>query len=362
MYATVTRNLRKRMKIAETWYLETTTMFAEGEDSIAEKTYQFAEAMREGRTRRKSGLLLDHQWGDCEDLTDVPKLKEAIREAYGDSMEWMDVDSTVDEFFDPRKDPEESRRYFLNARGTAELAYIRAEHWDAVRLPRNDKRRKVELGETISLGFDGSRKRSRGVTDTTALVGCRVSDGFLFTIAVWEQPADWPKGPNAPDWIVPHDQVDAAVRKVFEDYRVVAFYADPAKWETYVATWEAAFRKKLKVKVSEKHPIEWWMVGEAGKRVYDTLLAFEDAVIEKQLCHGSDKDDPTDGGVLTRHVLNARRRYSARGYGIHKEHPNSAKKIDVAVAAVLAYQARLDALAKGVTATKRRRKAVSRIR
>jgi hypothetical protein len=31
MYNTVTRNLRKRKKIAETWFLETTTMFAHGE-------------------------------------------------------------------------------------------------------------------------------------------------------------------------------------------------------------------------------------------------------------------------------------------------------------------------------------------
>lgn len=30
MYATVTRNLRKRKKGAGTWYLETTTMFAPG--------------------------------------------------------------------------------------------------------------------------------------------------------------------------------------------------------------------------------------------------------------------------------------------------------------------------------------------
>lgn len=359
MYATVTRNLRKRKKIAETWYLETTTMYAEGENSVAEKTYQFAEAMIEGRTRAKTGLLLDHQWGECADLTNVPKLKEAIRDAFGDAMEWTDLDSTVDEFFDPRKDPEDSRRYFLNARTSHSNAFIRTEHWQDVRLPRDDDRRNVAEGETITMGFDGSRKRSRGVTDSTALVGCRVSDGFLFTIRVWEQPANWPKDK---DWIVPQAEVDAAVREAMEQYRVVAFYADPAKWEPYVAQWEADFRKKLKVKVSEKHPIEWWMIGGDAKRVYDALTAFEDAVIERQLWHGSDADDKTEGGALTRHVLNARRRLTARGYGIHKEHPNSANKIDVAVAAVLAYQARLDALAKGVTTVKRRRKAVSRIR
>jgi len=38
MYAVVTRNLRKRKKAAGTWYLETTTMFAPGRDSVAEAT------------------------------------------------------------------------------------------------------------------------------------------------------------------------------------------------------------------------------------------------------------------------------------------------------------------------------------
>ncbi|MFH8737376.1 hypothetical protein [Streptomyces sp. NPDC017964] len=38
MYATVTRNLRRRKRGAQTWYLETTTMFAPGQDSVAERT------------------------------------------------------------------------------------------------------------------------------------------------------------------------------------------------------------------------------------------------------------------------------------------------------------------------------------
>lgn len=36
MYKTMTRNLRKRKRLAQTRYLETTTMFAPGQDSVAE--------------------------------------------------------------------------------------------------------------------------------------------------------------------------------------------------------------------------------------------------------------------------------------------------------------------------------------
>ncbi|MCL2089856.1 MAG: phage terminase family protein [Micrococcales bacterium] len=56
--------------------------------------------------------------------------------------------------------------------------------------------------------------------------------------------------------------------------------------------------------------------------------------------------------VLTTHVLNARRRTNASGYGIYKQHPDSPDKIDAAVAAVLAWTARLDAVAAGATQAK----------
>ncbi|MFD0034842.1 hypothetical protein ACFVJK_42855 [Streptomyces sp. NPDC127172] len=53
----------------------------------------------------------------------------------------------------------------------------------------SDLGREVQPGDRIVLGFDGSRKRARGVTDATALFGYRLSDGHLFTIGVWEQPS-----------------------------------------------------------------------------------------------------------------------------------------------------------------------------
>lgn len=349
MYATTTRNLRKRSKIAETWYLETTTMFAPGEDSVAEATYKLAKLIEEGRTKR-SRLLLDHQWGECDDLSDETKLRAAIRDAYGEAMAWVDEDSTVDEFLDPRKDPEDSRRYFLNAPTSHSSAYLRAEWWAAVGPNEDEPFQTVTDRDAITLGFDGSRKRARGVTDATALIGCRVSDGHLFTIRVWEQPAN-----TTGEWMVPHAEVDAEVAAAFAKYNVVGFFADPAKWESYVAKWEAEYGKKLKARATQANPIEWWMVGGTAKKVHEAIKSFEDAVLEKQLTH--------DGSsVLTRHVLNARRRYARTGYGIAKEHPESPNKIDACIAAILAYQARLVALSKGADAPRRKRKAPTRIR
>lgn len=363
MYRTVTRNLRKRKKIAGTWYLETTTMFAEGEDSIAEKTLKLAMAIHEGRARATTGVLLDHRWGECDDLTDEKKLLAALKDAYGEAWAWQDPEGLLAEFWDPRALEEDSRRYFLNAPSDHENAFVRKDEWTSVRDDLNAGkpwRQVVGADEAIVLGFDGSRRRAAGVTDATALIGCRVRDGLLFEIKVWEQPSNWPTGKKAKPWEIDYAAVNREIDDVFKKNHVVGFYADPAKWESYVAVWEKKYGHRLKQKNTAKNPIAFWMVGERAFKVQKVLTSFEDAVLERQLSHiGSIAG--TD--ALTRHILNAYRRITKRGWGIHKAHPASANKIDAAVAAVLAYQCRLDALAKGLDRSRVKRKAtVSRLR
>jgi hypothetical protein len=225
MYATVTRNLRKR-KREGTWYLETTTMFAPGEDSVAEKTYELAEHIQTGRARRQR-LLCDHRWGECEDLSAEDALRAAILEAFGEAVEWNDIEGILNEFYDTRASVSDSRRYFLNAPTSSADSWVAPHEWAAC----TDAARVVADGEMVTLGFDGSRKRvGAKVADATALVGCRLSDGHLFAIRVWEQP----EGAAGYDWRVPAGEVDAEVKAAFERYNVVGFYADPAKWESFV--------------------------------------------------------------------------------------------------------------------------------
>lgn len=338
MYATVTRNLRKRSRIAETWYLETTTMFAPGEESVAEETYKLAGIIAENqeavkpRKNLRERLLLDHRWGECENLTAEESLRAAILESFGEAIEWNDIDAIVDEFYDPRKKPADSRRYFLNSVTEEADAWL-AEH-EIAGFSAPDK--KVAHRECITLGFDGSRQRSRGVTDATALVGCRVSDGHVFKIQVWEQPDD------EKDWMVPMVEVEAEIREAFEDYDVVGFYADPAKWEQTIGTWEATYGTRLKVKATRDHPVLWWMTGGKAATTAKALERFSDAVVDKEITF--------DGSpVLTRHLRNARRRVSRYGIQIAKSSPDSPLKIDGAIAAVLAFTARMDAVAAGIT-------------
>lgn len=337
-YDMVTRNLRKRKKGAGTWYLETTTMFAAGEESVAEATYKLATAIREGRARRDR-LLFDHRWGECEDLADEDELRAGLEDAYGDAAEYNDIEGLIDGFYDVRNDPVDQRRYFLNAKGSAADAWLVDHEWAAMA----DATKVVADGEMITLGFDGSRRRARGVTDATALVACRLSDGHVFEPleqSVWEQPPNWPKDR---DWTVPAADVDRAVDEIFRRYKVVGFFADPAKWETYVARWEAKYSAKLKVKASREHPIEWWFTGGRAHLIVQAVREFHDAVVDQH------DDFSHDGSyALTRHVLNARRRMSRAGLQIAKENPESPKKIDAAIAGVLAVRARRAALSAGV--------------
>jgi phage terminase large subunit-like protein len=330
MYATVRRNLAKR-KQSEPWSLETSTMYMPGENSVAEETHNLAKAIAEGKTKRQR-LLFDHREADADiDMTDEDQVRAGLKDVYGPFAEVMDIDRIVSEIYDPRNDPQDSRRYYFNQPTSSRDAWLSAPEWNAC-----FEAREVLKTDEITLGFDGSRKRSRGVADATALVGCRVSDGYLFEIRVWEQP----DGPSGDDWEVPTSEVDFEVRRAFEDYKVVGMFADPAKWESYIAQWESDFGKKLKVKSSLNHPIEWWMSGSRSFLVVRALEQFQNAVVDRELAHSGER-------TLTRHILNARRRVGRSGMSIAKEHPDSRNKIDAAVAAVLAYQARLQALSKG---------------
>lgn len=327
--------LRRNLGKTDGSSIEAPNAFLPGEGSVAEDSASYAQRIGEGRAR-EAGLLYDHREAPPEtDLEDRESLIAGMTYAYGDST-WVDLDRLVAEIWDPSTHPQDARRFYLNQITHASDQWISQPDWKACA----NVTAVVADREVVVLGFDGSRKRARGKADATALIGCRVSDGHLFTLGVWEQP----DGPAGRDWQVPAIEVDAAVCSAFERFTVVGMYADPAKWESYIADWEAKFGNRLKVKASRDHPMEYWMTGSRSLTIARALEQFETAVVERELSHDGDF-------ALTRHVLHARRRVGRSGISISKEHPESPNKIDAAVAAVLAYTARLDAFAAGLGVT-----------
>jgi len=333
--------------------LESPNAHLPGEGSVAEQSAAYWQAIRTGAAK-DDGLLYDHREAppDC-DMAERDSLIAGLRVAYGDSSGHkggcvihtpacppghVDLDRLVSTIWDPAQDVQQSRSDFLNQVVAASDAWVSHPEWGACM----DLSKTLDPADAVVLGFDGSRGRARGKADATALVGCRVSDGYLFEVRVWEQPS----GPAGRDWAPNPLEVDAVVRDCFTRWRVVGFYADPSGWTEHVARWEAEFHRKLRVRATQNTPIAVWPRGKTSG-VAAAVEQLRAAIVNREVTH--------DGSAaLTRHVLNARRRPVSTGYLIFKAYPDSPDKIDACYSAVMAWKARLDAVAKGIGSSTRK--------
>lgn len=307
-----------------------------GNDTVAEKFYDYWQDVESGKSV-DTGLMYDALEAPADTpVSEIPsqkedpegyeigleKLRHGLVVAAGDSH-WLPLDEILMSVLDTKNPITESRRKFLNQVNAHEDAWISPSEWD--RLVITDPALKLKKGERITLGFDGSKSN-----DWTALVACRVEDGCLFVIQVW----DPVKYPNE---VVPREDVDAVVRSCFASYDVVAFRADVKEFESYVDQWGKDFRKTIKVNASPNNPIAFDMRGQTKRFAFD-CERFLDAVLERELRHDNDP-------VLRQHILNSRRHptiYDA--ISIRKQSKDSSKKIDAAVCGVLAFGARQDFL------------------
>lgn len=113
MHQTMVRNLLKR-KVASGWMLETSTMYAAGERSVAEGTHAYATALTKAG-RKDTKLLFDHR--QASEAWDLDKRRErlsALKEAYGPAAAWMDLQAISDYWDDPQATHADFRRFWLN--------------------------------------------------------------------------------------------------------------------------------------------------------------------------------------------------------------------------------------------------------
>jgi phage terminase large subunit-like protein len=332
MYNVVNGNVVKRVGVGSR-YLAICNAHVPGQDSVGERMYDTYRAVEAG-TAVDTKLLYDSLEAPADTpVSEIPSeledpegfekglqmLREGLEVARGDST-WLDIQGIVESILDINNPISESRRMFLNQVNAAEDAWMTTVLWERVRVDS-----KLERGDMITLGFDGSKSN-----DHTALVACRVSDGLIEIIRVWN-PEDFQLGE------VPRDAVDSVVRWAFSHYRVVGFRADVKEFESYVADWTKTFGRKLKVKASPGKPIEFDMRGQTKKFALD-CEKFYDAVVEGALCHAG-------GKLLSVHILNAHRHPTTfDAISIRKASKDSSRKIDAAVAAVLAFGGRQEYL------------------
>lgn len=350
-------------------YIETPNAFqphGEVGASVAERSAQAWAAIKEGRARIDKGLLYDHREAPADtDLTDRDSLLRGLRFAYGDSSGhpggcvihtppcppgWADHDAHIVRIWDPDNDEQNARANFLGQITHASDAWLSRPEWTACRVPEDEvNASRPKAGDAVVLGFDGSRGRAKGKPDATALIGCRVSDGLLFEVFVDE--ADDRKE-TWDEWSPNIGLLEDHIADAFRTWRVVGFFADPGRdWRSYVNAWEALYGSRVKVKARREHPFEWWMTGGRAGLVETAIEQLEGAIRNGDVRH---LGEPR----LTSHMLNARRRLSNRKLALGKESPASSLKIDAAVASVLAWQARLAAVAAGADKAKTKQRVI----
>ena len=309
MYATTARNMGKRYD-ADAWLHQTSTAYRPGEQSVFETTLTL---WRKGDL--PESVYVNHREATGKiDLDDKDRTIRQLREVYGPAAEWIDMDRKYRDMRDLRICPDEetAARYFLNRPMSSKDAWIPD---DVVK--RQIRAEAIDPGARITLGFDGSLN-----DDATVLIGCRVSDGFIFPVGIWAKPS----GPEGNWWEVPRSDVLSTIREAFGRYDVVRMYADPHEWRSDIDALQEEFGERVSPWATSRDTA----MGPALDRLRTDLM-------NGVAWHSG---DPT----VVEHFSNA----YVRTRGIHrlvrKEHAKSDRKIDSVIGATLAYEARADVL------------------
>lgn len=167
--------------------------------------------------------------------------------------------------------------------------------------------RKISPNERVVFAFDGSASG-----DSTALVGCTL-DGHIWLEGLWENPGD-------PRWRVPRETVSAAVDLAFQRYNVAELACDPWGWRSEIEAWAARH--------GETKVLEWNTA--AAQRMAPATDRLYQAVMTNAVTHDGNAD-------LAAHIEHCVAKSTPMGDLVSKDKRGSPRKIDAAVAAIVAY-------------------------
>ncbi len=162
-------------------------------------------------------------------------------------------------------------------------------------------------GAQVVVGLDGSFSQ-----DCTALVAVTVADQpHVEVVELWEPPE------HRPEYRVPVADVEEAIRQACRRWQVVEITADPFRWTRSLQALEA-----------DGLPVTEFPQNSA--RMTPATTSLFEAVLNRTMTHSGDKR-------LAGHVANARVKTDSRGTRLAKEHKASSRRIDLAVAMVMAH-------------------------
>ncbi len=254
--------------------------------------------------------------GEVEDPTFFGAWWEAPADSdHRDETSWIAANPGYGHLNDPKdfaamvkRTPEsEFRTKRCNQWVSSQNAWLPANKWETLR-----DEVEITADTQVMVGFDGSFNG-----DCTVLVGCTVPKGdekpHLFLIRAWErQPED------TDEWRVSTAEVEDTIIQFCQTHNVKEIACDPFRWQRSM---EAMADLGLPI-VEYPSTSAPRMVASCGK--------FYSAVTEDLVTH--------DGNpLLERHLNNAVVKVDRLGPRIVKEHRSSPRRIDAAVAAVIAF-------------------------
>lgn len=304
--------------------LQTCNAWKPGAQSVAESVFDDWVMQEEGSSSAPQRILYDARVAPAGvHDADRETLQAALEHVY-DGCPWVDVENIQARFYRRSADPSDNIRKYLNRPTVDNRSWVKPEWW-ADMLAADTA---LAADDDVALFFDGSKSR-----DATALVGCRIEDGHVFTVGVWEPDL------TKPDETVDAGAVDAAVAAAFEAWNVVAFFADVREWESFALTsWPQLYGDRLIVWSQPAgrppQPVAWDMRGhsyEFAKAAEACHAEIEGGEFTHGPASGSDAHR-TAHAVTARHVANCRTREYRDAVTVRKE--TASKRIDAAVCVI----------------------------
>jgi phage terminase large subunit-like protein len=274
-----------------------------GHDSTAYQLYQYGQKVARGEIVDPSFYMA---WWEAPNDSDH-RLEETWMQAnpgYGDLNSKADFESMV------KRTPEaEFRTKRCNQWVSSQNAWLPAGIWDSLQA-------EVQVDDLadVVLGVDGSFNG-----DTTAIIAVTVPKTKEEKPHVWLVKA-WERQPNdADDWRVDTLEVEQTIIEFAQKHphtREIAF--DPFRWQR---TMQALMDLGLPV---VEYP------STSARRMVGACQKVFDSVTEATLTHDGDP-------LLARHLDNCKLKIDNLGARIVKESRASSRRIDAAVAFVIAY-------------------------
>lgn len=273
-----------------------------GRDSVCYGLYQYGKKVASGEIDDPAFFMA---WWEAPEGMDFRSREawEIANPGFDDLVAASDFESAV------KRTPEpEFRTKRLNQWVSSSVSWLPGGAWDACALPDELD---VPEGTEIVLGFDGSYSG-----DCTAIVGAVVQRDdepiHVFLLKAWEKDLTQ----DGDDWRVDIAEVEATIVQACQKWQVREIVCDPFRWQRSMQALED----------------QGWPVVEfpqSPSRMIKACAKFFDAVVAGGIVHDGDP-------LLARHLDNTMTKLTPAGPHVKKENPNSPRKIDAAVAAIMA--------------------------